>query len=212
VQREIKTLARLSKKMILEKAEGVVLRSFPFRERQRILTLFTHERGLISLIMNNLSKKDMHLLGLTHLFCRGEFLYVKGNSDLYRFSDGTLLDHHLFLRQDWRYLDTVSKCAHLLLKSQLPGKPAPHLYELFIAYLRQLPYFPEPSPLLASFYVKLLHHEGVLKNTEDFQPLLLTRSFKELKTMNIDPHMLREIEALVQMEFGHWKKPTSSNT
>jgi DNA repair protein RecO (recombination protein O) len=178
----------------LEKVEGIVLRSLPYREQEKILTLFTAERGLISLIVKKISKKSSHLLALSSLFCQGEFLYEKGNSDLYRFLDGSLLDEHLFLRQNWRYLEAASKLTKALLHSQLPGKPAPHLYALFISYLRQIPHFEEPLGLFASFYLKLLHHEGVLGATR-FQPLLSVRSFTELKKITISPSDLSEIEA-----------------
>jgi DNA repair protein RecO (recombination protein O) len=186
--------------MILEKVEGVVLRSFPYREREHILTLFTLEKGFITLIIKALSKKNTHLFGLTHLFCRGEFLYIKKNSDLYRFSDGTVLNPHLFLRQEWRHLETASKLAKPLLHSQFPGKPAPGLYALFLAYLQQIPFFQETSGFLGSFYLKLLHHEGILRNSE-FSSLLAIRSFTQLKEIALHPSQFASIESLVEKSF-----------
>jgi DNA repair protein RecO (recombination protein O) len=183
----------------LEKTEGVVLRSLVYGENARILTLFTREAGLISLIVKGVSGKRVYLLSLCSPFCSGEFIYRKGGSDLYRFQDGTIVDEHISLRREWRYIETAAVLARALLQSQLPGKSAPLLYALFLAYLKQIPQFENRPTLVASFKLKLLLHEGLLafeQETSPIQALLAARSFRSLKEIEISPDLVDKIEEL----------------
>jgi len=140
------------------KTEGIILRVIPFKETHRIVTLFSQEAGIISLLAKKISTPEK--LALLSPFSRIEVIYRKGHSELFSFKDGTLLSHHLFLREKWDYMENAGKMAQAILQSQLPGKPAPLLYSLLISCLKQLPYFEQPSTLLLIFYLKLLTHEG----------------------------------------------------
>jgi DNA repair protein RecO (recombination protein O) len=145
-----------------ERTEGIVLRSFDYKDRQKILTLFSPKEGLISLIVHGLSSRKSHLLALTSPFCHAEFIYRKTRSDLSRFIDGTVLDEHLNFRTQYSFLQTAGTLAQAILRSQMPGKATPVLYFLFRSYFKQITTFENPAPLIASFHLKLLKHEGLL--------------------------------------------------
>lgn len=144
-----------------EKTEGIVLRSQDYKERHRIITLFSPQ-GLISLIVKGISRKNARLLTLTTPFNHGEYIFCQGRSDLFRFHDGTILNDHLDLRQNLRSLQAAGALANAILTSQMIGKPAPALFALYKSYHKQIRGFDDPAPLLASFYLKLLKHEGLL--------------------------------------------------
>jgi DNA repair protein RecO (recombination protein O) len=144
-----------------EKTEGIVLRSQDYKERHRIITLFSPQ-GLISLIVKNISRKNARLLSLTTPFSHGEYVYQYGKSDLFNYCDGTLLDDHLHLRQSLKSLKAAGTLANAILASQMAGKPAPALFALYRSYHKQIRHFDEPAPLLASFFLKLLKHEGLI--------------------------------------------------
>ena len=144
-----------------EKTEGIVLRAQDFKERHRIITLFTPQ-GLISLIVKNISRKNTRLLSLTTPFCHGEYHFRRNNSELLRFHDGSLIDEHLNLRQSYSTLQAAGALAHAVLTSQMPGKPSPALFVLYKSYHKQVPCFSDPAALLSSFYLKLLKYEGLL--------------------------------------------------
>ncbi len=146
--------------MTEEHVEGIVLRVTPYKDRHRIVTLFTSQAGMISLLAKKVSTPEK--MALLSPFSRIEALYFKKQSDLCLLKDGTLIDGHLFLRDKWSYLETAGKMAQILLHSQLPGKSSPLLYALFKMCLKQLPQFEDPSSLLLFFYLKLLTHEGIL--------------------------------------------------
>ncbi len=171
-----------------ESVEGVVLKSLLFKENHRIVTLFTKQSGLISFIAKRVKSPEKMAL-LTPL-SQIEVICEKKQSDLYLLQDATLISDHLFLREKWDYLETAGKMGSLLLQSQMAGKPAPLLYALFTACLKQLPLFEEPITLLLLFHLKLLTHEGVLswEGSADFplpkshwiimKELALSRSFQ----------------------------------
>jgi DNA repair protein RecO (recombination protein O) len=144
-----------------EKTEGIVVRSQDYKERHRIITLFT-PLGLISLIVRNISRKNTRLLSLTTPFCHAEYLYRRSNSELLAFRDGTVLDDHLGLRQSLKSLQIAGSLANAILTSQMADKPAPALFSLYRSYHNQVPHFSNPEVLLASFQLKLLKHEGLL--------------------------------------------------
>ena len=58
-------------------------------------------------------------------------------------------------------MDSASALAQAILSSQMPLKPAPALYALLLSYVKHLPQFAQPAPLLSSFYLKTLLHEGL---------------------------------------------------
>ena len=169
-----------------EKTEGIVLRSLDYKDNQRIITLFTPQ-GLLSLIVKGLNSRNTQLTTLTSPFSQGEFLFKRGRSDLLSFLDGSLIDSHLFLREQLSSIETASALSKVILTSQLAGKCSFELYALFCCYLKQIPSFASPSSLLASFQLKLLTHEGLL---------LLSKHCNRCKAK--DAHFLSKGESLCQ--------------
>lgn len=145
-----------------EKHEGLVLRSIDFRDRQKILTLFTPTMGIVSLIVKGINRKKSHLLTLTSPFTCGEYLFRVSRSTLYTFRDGTPLKTHNELRDNLDHIEAATLLVKALLTSQLPEKPAPDLYALTLTYLGLLSTVENPAAITSSFLLKLLKHEGLL--------------------------------------------------
>ncbi len=190
--------------MQLEKTEGIVLRSLTYQEDARILTLFTKDLGLISLMLKGVSPRSLQKMAAASPFCQAEFVYFKGQSDMLHYRDSTLLNEHLFLRNKLSSLQTAGALVQALLKSQMPGKSSPALYHLLDTYLKQIPAFSDSAPLVTSFYLKILSHEGVLLLSDLaaspqegalLEELLSARSFEKLKTITL-PATLAEKAAL----------------
>ncbi len=139
-----------------EKHEGLVVKSIDFKDRQKIITIFTPTRGLISLIVKGITRTRPHLLTLTSPFTQAEFHFSVRRSDLYLLRDGTPLETHHNLRENLTTLTAATSLLKALTGSQLPGKPAPALYQLTLAYLKHLPSFSTPTALTASYHMKLL--------------------------------------------------------
>ena len=114
-----------------EKTEAIVLRCLDYKDKQRIITAFSKDNGLMSLIVKGISYQR---LAATTPFYQMELLYFKGRSDLYHFVDASILESHLFLRTQFDHLQTAGALALALLHSQMPGTPSKDLYTLFILY------------------------------------------------------------------------------
>src|SRR5688572_23235267 len=134
-----------------QQMEGIVLRTVPHKETDRILTIFTPEQGVISLYARGLSKNKPALLNLTTPLCQAEFVFQKRGGDLYRFIDGTILNLHLSIRRSYSHLEHGGKMLLAILNSQLPGKSAPALYALLLSFLNKLPHASRPETVWASF-------------------------------------------------------------
>src|SRR5262249_1552332 len=91
-----------------------------------------------------------------------EVLYKRGRGELHLCQELTVLAQHLALRRSLLLLQAAAQLALALSKNLLPGKPAPHLYQLLIAYLGALPDAVDFSAVVSSFRLKLLLHEGLL--------------------------------------------------
>jgi DNA repair protein RecO (recombination protein O) len=148
--------------MEYEKTEGIVLRSIPYQDKNRIITVLTDTYGILQFIIKGISAKRTDKLALSSPFCQGEYLFYRKKSTLMHFVDGSVLSEHLQLRTKMQYIQTAANLAQIILSSQMPHKPAPKLYMFFYKYLRAIPLFTDTTPLLNSFYIKLLKQEGLL--------------------------------------------------
>lgn len=159
---------------------AIILRSIPFKDHQKIVTAFSKELGLISIIVKGLSSKKFFKLAFCESFCEAELVISKNRGDLFTLNDGSILDLHLPLRQELRYLYTASSMTKAILDSQLPEKPSSLLYTLLSMCLHQIPTFPCLNTLLACFYLKTLKNEGVFPFFSE-ETLLKTLSDNEKK-------------------------------
>jgi len=189
------------------KTEGIVLKVIPYKDHHRIVHLFTPHEGVLSFLAKGVSKPQLQSLlsPLSHI----EVVLRKKTSDLYFFQEGTLLESHHFLRASWPLLEAAGRLGGALLKTQLPGKPAPDLYHLLIACLKQLPRFEEPATLATLFILKLLTYEGVVAwdhpslfpipcpNWPTLKELAETRSFRTWYALKDLSETLPDLETLL---------------
>lgn len=148
--------------MEYEKTEGIVLRSLPYQDKSRIVTVFTNCYGVLQFIIKGISAKRTDKLALSSPLCQGEYLFYRGKSSLMHFIDGSVLSEHLQLRTKIQYIQAAANLAQIILASQLPQKPVPKVYQFFYRCLRAIPYFEDTSVLTNSFCIKLLKQEGLL--------------------------------------------------
>lgn len=190
--------------MIQESSKAIVLKSVFFKDNQKIITLFSEKLGLISALIKGYSSPMKS--SLSELFCEAEYIFSKGNSDLRKYQDASILDLHLPLRGKLSYLKSASCLAQSLLSTQLPEKPSPHLYALFSSFLKQIPFFTSQETLLCCFYLKFLRHEGLYHKECEMPGLSIEdqsllgkiaylQSFEELKKEEVPPFLFSYIES-----------------
>lgn len=145
-----------------ERIQGIVLRVFDYQENMRVMTLFSSAEGVVQVLVRGRWRRR----ALTTPLSEVEVLFRRGRSAWLVLTEGSVLEENLALRATYEGIKVAGEMAQLILSSQLQGKPAPLLYELFRAYLRQIPLCQDLFLILASFKLKLLIHEGVLSLAE----------------------------------------------
>ena len=140
--------------------EGIVLHTTPFKEYDKILTLFTPHMGLLKLFARGSRRGFFAQNALTSPLTTGEYLYTQGRKDLHNFRDGTILNQNLAIRNKLETLQAAEKLVQALYKSQWPGKSSPKLYSLLRLFLEKLPCTEGPHILSSAFLLKILKHEG----------------------------------------------------
>jgi DNA repair protein RecO (recombination protein O) len=140
------------------KTEGIILHALDFRDYDQILTVFTPLLGIQKFVYRGNSPRRKGTLSspLTH----GEFIYDVKNSDLLACRELSVFSHFQAIRKDLETLEMACEMAKAILVTQLPGKPAPLLYLLFLRYLFDLSNVSEPRVLAASLFLKILRHDG----------------------------------------------------
>lgn len=161
---------------------GLLLQSIPYLGEKKILKIFTPEQGLLSLFANKTKLAP---------FCLVEWVYRKTQKEINTLQDSTLLDPLLNLRENYNTLLAAGAIAQDLLKTQMPDKKAPELFDLALFYFRKLP--TSPQLLVASFRLKLLLHEGLL--SEDPDPTFTAPEWTQVHTLAFS-RKLSAIQAL----------------
>lgn len=192
-----------------ERAEGVVLRAVPFQDSHHITTVFTGDRGLISLFVRGTHRSRHFSHAVVTPLTRAEFIFgVKEGKDLFRFKDAAVIDQHLNLRGDYATLEMACEMAQALLATQVQWKPAPQLYQLFLAYLAQTHQTKNKDALFSSFLLKVLKHEGmlalhetgsvVLTDDERSELLILTasRSLRDVENLEVSPDLKGKVKTI----------------
>jgi DNA repair protein RecO (recombination protein O) len=142
--------------------EAVVLKAVPFQENDRILTLFAPS-GVFKLFLKGRGRDLIRLNALATPLTVGEYLFVQGRGELFRFREGTIHYQHLHLRSSLEKLQVAQQLIEALMTSQWPAKPSQQLYLLFRHFLYALERSAFPYRLIAPFLLKLLQHEGILQ-------------------------------------------------
>lgn len=142
--------------------EGIVLQTNNFQDYDQILTVFAQHEGMIKLIVKGANRPKRRGGSVTSPLTKLEIIYARGKGELLKCRTLSLLNAHLFLRENLSWLEAACEMAQGILLSQFPNQPAPALYALFQAYLEKIPTMSDPQLLTASFYIKLLRHDGLL--------------------------------------------------
>lgn len=145
---------------MITKTEIITLKSTPFKDRSKILQALTKDLGIISIIVNDLSQKNLNSVSLSSPFTVAEVILKKRNSDIYSIEDASILDENFHLRKDFNSLNLASFMSKAILDSHFPQKKAYNIYILIKSYLKKISI--NPDAIYISFLLKLLKCEGLL--------------------------------------------------
>lgn len=139
--------------------EGIILRRTPLKETSLICTAYTKEIGLVSFVARSREARSM-----LQLSAHVELVMTPPRTgELWRLKDLSLINAFLGLRTHLARIRTMGLCISAILKSQLPSKPSPDLFETLRRHLLQVANANNHSHIGMQFLTKLLKHEGLLE-------------------------------------------------
>ena len=148
--------------MEISRIEGVVIKTAPFQDYDRILTVFSPERGLVKLIVKGAESSKRKLSAIAAPFTRAEFIYRSGKGEIAFCREVSPINQYLFLRENYSVLDASSEILNSIYRSQWTEKSAHELYSLLIVYLDHIKEAVNPYSVSSSFLLKTMKHEGLL--------------------------------------------------
>lgn len=117
--------------MGIYKAEAIVLRSLVYGEADRILDLFTKERGKVAAIARGVRKPNSRLRGAVQLFSHTRLVLYTGKS-LDTVTQGEAEEDFSHIQNDLQRLATASYCAELVGRLTLQNQPMVRLFQLLL--------------------------------------------------------------------------------
>lgn len=185
--------------------QGVITHALAFKEFDRIITVFTPYDGLIKLVVKGALSHNQGQGSTTTPLTLIEALCTRGKSELYSCRELTALNSHLGLRQNLKTLEAAFDMLKVVAATQMPGKPVPDLYQLFLTFLAKLPSAKNPLALSASFRLKTLRHEGLLDLCEVheqqiLQELAFSRDLASVAALPVDAALTKHIKDLFDLK------------
>ena len=99
---------------------GIVLSSMPYREKDRLIHIFTIELGKVTAILKGVASPNSKMKFAGQPFCFSKFELTKNNSEFYTVKGVELIDTFFDLTKDY---DVYSLSLSMLEISQLILKP-----------------------------------------------------------------------------------------
>jgi DNA repair protein RecO (recombination protein O) len=144
------------------KTEGVVLRSIRYAEADRILHVYTPERGRISAIAKGVRRTKSRFGGRLEPFFRLRLVLHEGRSDLMTVTGAETVEAYARLRTDGGAIDTAARACDAVSRLFEAADPHPAVYHLLCNELALLDGEPARATVAnqLAFRLKLLIAAG----------------------------------------------------
>ena len=147
------------------RVEAVVLRRVDFGEADRVLVLFTRERGKVPVVAKGVRRMSSRMAGHLELFTQSELLLAKG-ANLDVVTQAETRDAFRPLREDLTRTTTAYSIVEMTDALTEEALEQPELYDLLTATFRALGTAEDPRLVAAHFQIRLLDVTG-------FRPVLM---------------------------------------
>ncbi|APH04346.1 DNA repair protein RecO [Bacillus weihaiensis] len=145
---------------MLQKCEGIVIRSTNYGETNKIITLYTRELGKVGVMARGAKKPNSRLTSVTQLFTYGTFLFQK-SSGLGGLQQGESIHSLRGIREDIFLTAYAAYIVELLDKSTENLEVNPFVFELLKQTLFYLDDEVDPDILVNIFEMKMLSVLGI---------------------------------------------------
>jgi len=151
--------------MALSKVEGITLFSLPLKEKSKIIKVYTLEKGLLSFVVNHISRKNSEMISFCSPCTYSEIVYLDKNKELLTTKEITIKNLYLSLRDSLKKLEAAICITKSTLASQQENKQNNVLFYMIEKYLTKIASSTNPIAYCCSFQLKLLKLEGLLNLT-----------------------------------------------
>lgn len=144
---------------LLEKIEGIVIRTRDYGETHKIVTLMTREKGKIGVMARGAKKPKSRMSSVTQPFIHGMYLLQIG-SGLGSMSQGEMISSLRSIREDIIKTAYASYLAELTDKLVDEKQPDPFIYEQFLQTLTWMNEGKDAEILSLMYELKLFKKAG----------------------------------------------------
>jgi DNA repair protein RecO (recombination protein O) len=146
---------------MIAKTEGIVLKSFDFRETSRIATFLTKDFGKVKGVLKGIRKTPGKFGSSLDRFSVNDIVYYQyRNSDIHLVSQCDMKVFFNGLRQDLKRMTAASYASELLDALVVSEEENFQIYELMQNYLSSLQTVKDVSKLVHIFQIKVLLLSG----------------------------------------------------
>ena len=143
-----------------EKLNGIVLGGVNYGEADKILSIFTLEKGTVSAKIKGVKKAGAKLKFASEPFCFAEFIFLR-SADRRTVKTATLHDSYYPIREDIVKYYSASAAIEFVRKFQKEEIVSPDLFMLTAETLKELAYGDAPSKhIIAKFLFDALKLSG----------------------------------------------------
>jgi DNA repair protein RecO (recombination protein O) len=155
------------------KTEAVVLRSFRFAEADRVLHLYTSERGRVGAMAKGVRKTKSRFGARLEPFSHVELMLHQGSGELHTVTGASLVDAHRATREDAYRLSVGLVGAEAMLRLFVEEEQNERAFEALTRFLDAVDAVPAGScgqaaldPVALAFQLKLLWLSGYVPQLE----------------------------------------------
>ena len=146
---------------MIVQTEGVVIKSFDYRETSRIATFFTRDRGKVCGVLKGIRKDPRKFGSSVDKFSLNDIVYYQySRSDLHLISQCDLKNVFFPVREDYRRSLAANYFLELIDRTMLRDHPHPSVYQLICDSLKTLETTSDIDKLIIIFQIKMLFLSG----------------------------------------------------
>lgn len=148
--------------MLFRRTVGIVLKSTPYSETSKIVTIYTRDNGKVRALAKGAKRKKSEFLGILEPFSFLEIVYIESRKGLHILKEACLIDPNFGLRQQLSRIARGLFFLALVDRTQADEDPDPHVFDLLLSSLSALQRVPSPENVSIVFQLQLLRHFGRL--------------------------------------------------
>ena len=163
---------------MVERTQGLILRTRPLTDSSLIVQWLTPDAGRIATVAKGARRSNSPFRGKLDLFYLADFSFSRSRrSDLHTLREVLLRETHTALREQLAYLQQACYCAALIEQTTETETPLPAIFKLMTDLLNHLPTRPPLPATTFTFEIKLLVELGL---KPDLSKSKLTRGAKQI--------------------------------